>query len=195
MRQNYRVRVLDDHYSHFGQEPEDGFLREAVRALGARGLLVYPHSMFGTVGNLVAHHQAAWDHEQPAPSAWILDVELPLGRHLHDDIRDGVGLARHLRAQGIQRPNRASQYRPIPIFFLTKFAIGDTVPNPRDPGSHQPLRQRIQDDVQVAWRFFRKSWADPGEPQAIEEAVDGPVQAYSLEQFAEAVWQAAEGAV
>jgi hypothetical protein len=177
------VVLLDDHYS-YAHEPEDSFLRAVVEQLRQKDLLVYAHDTFSTVGNLIAHHRGAWDRPTPAPSVWILDVEVALGRHLRQNIADGVALARHIRLQDIQRPDRFNQWAPIPIVFLTRFASNDTVPNGLDPTSNQPLQQRIRNDVQVGWWFFRKNWDDPANLAVDEELPNGQLRRCSLDEFA-----------
>jgi hypothetical protein len=189
------VVLLDDEYTHHGQAPIDLYLREVVEQLEARGLLVYPRTMFGHVGGLIVHHQGAWSSELPAPSAWILDIKLSLGGPMLQTIRDGVALACHLRAKGIQRPNLANEFRPIPIFFLSAFAIHHVLQNEVDATSHLPFIDRIRDGVGGGWRYFRKNGDNPRDRRADEEGPDGLIASYPLADFAEFVHHAAERAV
>jgi hypothetical protein len=189
------VVLLDDHYSN-GPAPEDLLLRRIVAELQGRDLVVLPRDMFGAVGSLIYEPYSEWRHEVPAPSAWIIDIEIATGRDMGQDICDGVQLARLIRDRDIQRPDQNGRFGAIPIFFLTRFHLPDTVVSEGHPATNAPLAERIEDGVQVAWRFVHKNLPFDAAREAplVEESLDEAAPAnLTLGEAADAVRDAAFG--
>jgi hypothetical protein len=157
-------------------------------ALREKGLIVLARDMFPSVGGLILPYGSKWEGDLPAPSAWIIDIEIPIGARSFTGVYDGIGLASHVRQADVRVRNRKGILVPIPILFLTHFAITDRLHDARCPETRASFLHRINHSVVSAWRFFHKDVAHT-EPR-VEEQFEDPLASrvvLTVDEFAEEV--------
>jgi hypothetical protein len=183
------VVLVDDQFVRDGeQQGEDqaslSIVGRVVKALLDAGLIVHLADTTQTVKKFIIASPDSPASVEPAPSAWVLDIDLPLGANRF--ARDGIDLAAKIRSENdgasVLVPSPQGTYVPIPILFLTRFHLKDIL-----QGDSITILDRIRSEVQMGWRFFRKNLEGSG-ALIVEEFESGPARPYgSAEEFAKEV--------
>jgi len=192
-RDRRSVVLFDDRYvrrGHPQEEPDrvsQGIVDDVANALVARGMIVLSRDVLTSTRGLMVMPDGKWHEAFPAPSAWIVDIEIPLGGAAFGDVCDGVELAGHIRDLGICVPGARGE-QPIPILFLSRFDIRRPAPVEGFPATDEPLVKRIDARVRYGWLYFRKVQDRDGNPVVQQWAADGEaVKLLDVDAFAEVV--------
>ncbi len=170
---------------------EASFLKSLADSLKSLDIFCHCRQSFAALRSLILPRSARWPAAGPsAPSLWQIDIEIDLGKGFWDRqginiIKDGIELAKFISGERVERPDSAGNWRPMPIFFLSKFDIKDHFPS----GEPLSISQRTQKDVGLPWAYFHKL---PATGEVEEQDSAGKVQRrISIQEYAAEVKAAA----
>ncbi|MFZ2955906.1 MAG: hypothetical protein WA705_03285 [Candidatus Ozemobacteraceae bacterium] len=149
---------------------------------------LYGREKFASVESLIKSADEPWEHFSPAPSLWLLDIQiLNAGTLQMKDgkaLEDGIDLATLIRQKDVQRPNGNGRWNPIPIFFLSQYGINQA------PSPTGEIRGKILDRAVGPFRYFQHIF-NPETPIAEWDATGQSFELLSWFDFANLIVKAA----